>query len=498
MKSAIISAVLLSISTLGSAVAADSGEFQIYGSTDFPASGDPAAHEVFIRGLLQLHNFEYDDARATFLATREIDPNFAMTYWGEALTYENPLWNRFNTDASRAVLTGLGATTEVRTAKFQTEREKAYLNSIEALFSEGTQEERELRYSAALGEIHAAYPEDLDAAALYALSLLTISHGGRDFNLYMRSGAITEDILDINPRHPGALHYQIHSYDDPIHAPLGLRAAKVYSEVAPSAIHALHMGSHIYYALGMWDLGLERNNRSFEEAVARQPSPTDEYGNQAYHALTWVIYGLNQVGKSDEAAEKLALIEDQMSRFDGKMHRQNFIYGRASYLVDSGDWDNPVASVGVSYDGLDQFFVSTDHYVKGVLALKNDDIQGARAALDGIGGAESVSVGSRRAAVPRLLHLELAAQIELAGGDTDEAIALLEEAAALEASVPPEYGPAQPAQPAAELFADTLLAMGKNELARQNYELSLKSFVGRKRSLTGLEKASMAAEVTAN
>ena len=489
MKAAFLAGLLLNLVAAGAVSAGSTAAFDIYGTTDFHASGDPKAHEVFIQGLLKLHNFEYEDARASFLAVQEIDADFAMAYWGEALTWENPLWNRFNTEASRAVLARLGATPEERAAKFETDREKAYLRSIEALFAEGSQQEREIAYSAALNEIYTAYPDDLDAAALYALSLLTTSYGGRDFSLYMRSGAITEGILDVNPRHPGALHYQIHSYDDPVHAPLGLRAAKLYAEVAPSAIHALHMGSHIYYALGMWDLGLERNTRSFEEAVSRQPSPEDEYGNQAYHALTWVIYGLNQVGKSGEAAEKLALIEDQVSRYDGKMHRQNFIAGRASYLVDSGDWDNPVASLSVSYDGLDPFSLATDHYVKGLLALNKGNEAGARAALAALGGADPVMVRNRRAMVPRLLHLELEGQIELAAGNKEQAIVLMEEAAELESSVSPAYGPAQPVQPAAELLADTYLAIGDYESARHNYELSLKSFVGRQRSLAGLEMA---------
>ena len=489
MKTTFIAGLMLSL-VMASTVSGADTEFNIYGTTDFAASGDPEAHEVFIQGLLKLHNFEYEDARESFLAVQDIDPEFAMAYWGEALSWENPLWSRFNTDASRAVLAKLGSTPEERLAKFKTEREKAYIRSIELLFDEGTQEEREIVYSAAMKEIYETYPDDLDAAALYALSLLTISHGGRDYGLYMRSAAITEDILAINPRHPGALHYNIHSFDDPTHAPLGLRAARVYAEVAPSAIHALHMGSHIYYALGMWDLGLERNNRSFEEAVARQASPQDEYGNQAYHALTWVIYGLNQVDKPEEAVAKLALIEDQVSRYGGSMHRQNFISGRAAYLVDSGDWDNALASVAVDYDGLAPFFVATDQYVKGVLALGKDDESGARAALLEIGGSEPVTVRNRRAMVPRLLHLELEGQIELAAGNTEKAIALMTQAAELEATVPPEYGPAQPVQPAAELLADTYLALGENESARQNYELALESFVGRQRSLAGLKKAS--------
>ena len=489
MKNLFRLALILGLAVTGTASSADARDVQIYGSTDFPTSGSPEAHEVFIVGLLQLHNFEFEDARVSFQAAQDLDPEFGMSYWGEALTYEHMLWNRFETEKSRGVIQRLGSTVAEREAMFTTEREKDYLRSIEVLFAEGTQEEREIKYSAALGEMQKKYPNDLDAAALYAISLITTSHGGRDYGRYMRSAAITEDILAVNPRHPGALHYAIHSYDDPVHAPLGLRAATVYAEVAPSAVHALHMGSHIYFALGMWDLGYERNVRSFEEAIARRPSDSDPYGNQAYHALTWAVYALNQMGRDGEAAEYVALIQDQMEQHPGSMHRQNFISGRASFLVDSQDWDHPLAGVEVAYDGLNHYFVATDQYIQGMLALKKGDVAGASAALEAIGGAETVATRSRRAMVPRLLHLSLEGQIELEAGNSAKAISLMEEAAQLEASVSPEYGPAQPVQPTAELLADTYLSLGERAQAQQNYELALKSSVGRERSLKGLKMA---------
>ena len=465
---------------------------QNYGTTEFQASGSKEAHEVFLEGLLQLHNFEYEDARATFRDVQGIDPDFVMAYWGEALTHEHPLWNEHDLDASRAALAKLGATPQQRLARAPTEREKAYLRAADIMFGEGSQEERELRYSAALDAIHREYPEDLDAAALYALSLLATSHGGRDFSIYMRAGAVTEEILDKNPRHPGALHYNIHSFDDPIHAPLGLRAAEVYAEVAPSAIHALHMGSHIYFALGMWEKGSERNARSFEAAVARQESPDGPFGGSTYHVLTWLVYSLTQEGKREEAREKLALIEDQVERFGGASHRQNFVAGRAAYVVNTQELEGHVAQVRVDYEGLNPFSIATDQYVRGIVALRRGDRVKARKALEGIGGSEARTSRERRAMTPRLLHLALEGQIELAQGNGQQALALMEEAAELEAGLSPDYGPAIPVQPAAELLADTYLALGDAEQAAANYRRALKDFVGRERSLRGLAEAQRA------
>ena len=477
--------LVVSVALIGQAQAQ-----QDYGYTEFEASGAPEAHEVFLRGLLQLHNFEYEDARASFQEAQSIDPDFTMAYWGEALSYEHSFWGRFDTEASKAVMARMGATPEERASKAQTQREKDYLHTLEVLFSEGTQEEREIRYSEALRELHEKYPDDLDAAAFYALSILFTTYGGRDYTSYMRAAAITEEILDRNPLHPGALHYNIHSYDDPIHAPLGLRAARDYFKVAPSAVHALHMGSHIYFALGMWEEGTDRNIRSFEEAVGRQKNPDDPYGGQAYHALTWLIYSLTQQGERDRAEARLAMIEKQVEQYghESAVPRRNFVGARASYIVDTQQWDNHYADVKIDHEGLSPFSVATDYYVEGLVALNRGEVSKAKAALAAMGGEEEIMSTDRETMAPRLLRLALEGQIELAAGRGEAALALIGKAAELEGALPAEYGPAVPVQPMAELLADTHAALGNPEMARQYYDLSLQSAVGRERSLMGLRR----------
>ena len=479
--------LLVSIALLGAAQAQ-----QDYGYTEFEASGSPAAHQLFLRGLLQMHNFEYEDARVSFQEAQAIDRDFTMAYWGEALSYEHSFWGRFNTDASKAVMAHLGATPEERASKAQTQREKDYLHTLEVLFSEGTQEERELRYSEALRELHEKYPDDLDAAAFYALSILFTTYGGRDYTSYMKAASIAEEILDKNPLHPGALHYSIHSYDDPIHAPLGLRAARDYFKVAPSAVHALHMGSHIFFALGMWEEGTDRNIRSFEEAVGRQADPNDLYGGQAYHALTWLIYSLTQQGNRDQAEARLALIEKQVEQYgdESSVPRGHFVGSRASYIVDTQQWDNHYADVEIDHDGLDPFSIATDYYVQGVVALNRGDTSKAQAALAAMGGEEEIMSTDRETMAPRLLRLALEGQIALAAGRGNEALALIGKAADLEGQLPSEYGPAVPVQPMAELLADIHFALGNPQMAREYYERSLQSAVGRERSVMGLRKLS--------
>ena len=140
------------------------------------------------------------------------------------------------------------------------------------------------------------YPDDLEVKAFYALALLGTSHSGRDIVTYMRAAAVVEDVARANPQHPGAVHYLIHAYDDPAHAPLGLRYAEAYAKIAPSASHALHMPSHIYFALGMWDRAAEMNERSAraaDERVARKGLAVDERG---FHALLWLEVQLPAAG----------------------------------------------------------------------------------------------------------------------------------------------------------------------------------------------------------
>ncbi len=476
---------------------------QSYGTTDFRATGSAEAHEVFTLGLLEMHNFEYGDALASFIKAQSIDPDFTMAYWGEALAYDQFFWHRHQTDKSRAAMAKLGATPEERSARAVTQREKDYLQTIEILFGEGGHHERELAYSDALRDLHQKYPEDLDAAAFYALSILATSYDGRDFARYMRAGAITESILAVNPTHPGALHYSIHSYDDPIHAPLGLRSARVYSEVAPSAVHALHMGSHIYYALGMWEEGVERNKRSFEEDVARQADPNGPYGGQAYHALTWVPYGLQQMGKNAEAREYISRIAKQVEQFGEEFadHRNRYITTRASYLVDTQEWDSELADVKISHEGLSDYTITTDLYVNGLVALNRGQVDQARSALammamhgaidmNGMSNMNGMIMTSakRSDTAPTLLRLALEGQIEMALGNTVEGIALIQQAERIEGALASEYGPAVPVQPMAELLGDAYAQTGNSDMARQSYETSLERAVGRIRSVQGLSK----------
>ena len=463
-----------------------------YGTTDFHASGDPEAHALFIRGLVMLHNFEYEDARAVFRQARNLDPDFVMAYWGEALSHEHPLWNQQNLPAARAVLEQLAPSAEGRVGRAQTEREKAYIRSVNILFGEGDARERDYAYSAALEAISETWPEDVDARALYALSVLTTSHDGRDFYKFMQAGAITEELMDRAPRHPGVLHYNIHSYDDPVHAPLGLRAADVYSEVAPAAVHALHMPSHIYFALGDYERAGHLNARSFEAALDRIGKKDLPYNGQAYHSLSWLIYSRLQEGRFDEARRLVGYAEQEWKKADTPTNRNGFIICRSNYIIDTQAWDDPLLDLEISYDGVWPSAVAMDQYVMGMRALHHGDTGTAGAIVDAFVGSPDPDSRNIRAAAPTVLKLLLEGRLVVAEGKREQGLALMQQAVDLEQTLAPAIGPAMP-QPAAEALADVYLETGAPDQARENYELALVRAVNRRRSVEGLQAVTVQA-----
>ena len=232
------------------------------GRISFPNSGNAAAQPYFIRGVLLLHSFEFDDAAEAFREAKRVDPGFALAYWGEALTHTYPLWRHLNREAGLKVLAELGPTPEARLAKAPTARERDYLATLDVLYAAGAQAEALGNYAKAVEALSAKYPEDDEARAFHALAILATNVERRDFAADMRAAALVEEIFLRNQEHPGALHYMIHAYDNPMHAPLGLRAARRYGRIAEQAAHALHMTSHIFLALGMWDDSVAANEAS--------------------------------------------------------------------------------------------------------------------------------------------------------------------------------------------------------------------------------------------
>lgn len=466
------------------------------GETAFPNSGAAAAQADFMRGLLLLHSFEFDAARQSFHAASEKDPGFVMAYWGEALGYNMPIWGEQDLQAARAVLQRLAPTREARLVRAPTERERGYLASVEALYGDGDKLQRDANYNKALAELSRNYPDDLDARAFYALSWLGLTGTRRDTANYMRGAAEAEAVYEINPRHPGALHYLIHAYDDPVHAPLGLRAARRYGQVAPAASHAQHMPSHIFFALGMWDDAITANVASL--ATARS------HGQGGYHALEWLTYAYLQQGKREDAAKLVALVESDVATEPSKASRSALAYVRAIWLAETGGAAGVDAWTSVDDAGIASIGFFTAHdFVMGIVAARMNDIASARAHLlrmrertdaaqrhvVGVVADSLDTVTPEEMAEARLLATALEGAILYAQGEQDAGLALVRDSITVADTLAFEYGPPYSAKPLGELLGDLLLARGKPMEAAEAYETTLTVHPNRRLSVEGLAAA---------
>ena len=274
------------------------------GRVEFPTSGSEKAQAHFLRGLAALHSFWYEEALEAFRESTKVEPDFAMGYWGEAMTYNHPLWSEQDLTAARAVVTKFKETPKL------TERERAYLSAVRLLYGEGDKRARDAAYSAAMEKIYHAYPDDLDAAAFYSLSLLGLTGGEKGYRLQAKAGAIALEVYQKNPNHPGAAHYIIHAFDDPDHAILALPAARRYASIAPEAHHARHMPSHIFLQLGMWPEAAASNEAAWESSDAWMKRKNLPLNVRDYHSLHWLLYAYLQQGRYNDA-EKLLNFDEE-------------------------------------------------------------------------------------------------------------------------------------------------------------------------------------------
>jgi tetratricopeptide (TPR) repeat protein len=466
------------------------------GRIEFPTSAGAEAQEHFLRGVLWLHSFEYPDARAAFRRAREAEPGFALAAWGEAMTHNHPIWVQVDVEAGREALETLGKTREERLAAAPAERERAYLAAIEELyFGAGDKEERDRAYAEAMGRLHRRWPDDREAAAFYALALLGSRQGERDFAVYMRAAAVVEEVYLVNPDHPGALHYLIHAYDEAVHAPLGLRAARRYAEVASAAPHALHMPSHIFLALGMWDAVEASNRDSWQASLDR--------GRPSYHAYSWLHYALLQQGRLAEATELLERVAADAEGGAGDARGHLASMGAAQAIATGGR----AAPPAVDLDGVYADAAVAARFAEGYRAALAGDAAGARAAAAAIREeAEGETGRSAGAAAVSADQLEALALLADAGAGSDapmagsaggpaaeKALAVLRAAADAEGALSLDIGPPHPVKPTAELLGETLMALQRPAEAQTAFERALELAPGRMLALQGLAEAAAAA-----
>ncbi len=315
---------------------------QELGVISFPNSGAPAAQASFIEGVKELHSFQFDEAAVAFQKAVQIDPNFALAYWGEAMTYNHPLWSQVDVDKARQTLEKLAPTLEGRLAKAGTPKEKAFLEAVNQLFyTPGEKLVRDSAYSKAMAGMYQQWPDDHEVAIFYALSILgTVQRGDTGFRRQALAASISSRVFQENSKHPGAAHFVIHSFDDPDHAILALPATRVYAGIAPAAAHALHMPSHIFVQLGMWPDVAASNMAGYEAALDVIARLNTDAGREDFHTLSWLEYANLMMGKFDEARKNVELAKQTVDRNpESPAVERGYLGMRARYILETKEWE---------------------------------------------------------------------------------------------------------------------------------------------------------------
>ncbi len=394
------------------------------------------------------------------------------------------------------------------------ELERDLLQAVEVLYGEGDKLDRDQAYAKFMGELYEKYPGNHEIAAFYALSQLGAVPVGQDEEAYERGARIADGILRENPNHPGALHYMIHSYDNPGHARLARNAADSYAVVAPDAAHALHMPSHIYVALGMWDEVVSSNIDSWEASVDRMHRKDLSLDAQSYHAFHWLLYGYLQRGQRDSAFSIMQEMARYTSESPSRGARAYLLNMKGNYLVETGDWDSEVAGYGVEKmedlnivsrgihyftEGMEAFVKKDAATLKELINTLAGERENARYLVGDRGVPMCSSAGANRSAPNRLdidqthvMEMELRGLEAWSRQDDKAAEKWLREAADLQESTSYDSGPPAIVMPSFELYGEWLLEKNRPKEAMTQFERALKRGPRRVKALQGqLQAAEM-------
>lgn len=461
------------------------------GSIHFPNSGDPAAQAAFLTGVKALHSFQFDEAQLAFREAQALDPDFALAYWGEAMSVNKPLWRIQDTGGARAILKRLAPDLAGRQAKAGSDKERAWLAAVDALFY-GPEDklERDHNYRRAMQQMQERWPDDHEIAVFHALSILgTRRPGDSGFRPLAEAAAISLAVFDENPEHPGAAHFVIHSFDDPEHAILALPAARVYADIAPAAAHALHMPSHIFLQLGHWQRVVDSNTEAYAAAVAINERLNLPEGREDFHTLSWLAYGNLMLGNVAAAEANLADARAALDRNpDNARVEDGWLTMRARHLLETGAEGAPPLPPADSSAGRHAHWIGT----VGLLAARERNAERARAAqarLASLGEAAQAAGDAWQASLLEVLHHQIEASLALANGNGSTALEAAQKAVDIDRQLGAPSGPPVPLKPARELYGEILLEIGRHDAAMTAFADALDWIPGRTPSLLGLARA---------
>jgi hypothetical protein len=509
-------ALLTTLNTFATCLDADASDLQglEVGKVHMNTSCSPGVSRNFDIAVALLHNFWYPRALSMFDQVIKADPECAMAYWGAAMTYNHPFWDAptGGDEQSAWALVQKGMR-----AKEKTPREAMYIDAVAALYRNGGAGKKSARdnaYMNAMAAVYARYPDD-ETRLFYALSILgTIQEGSRWSAQQELAARLIQQAYTDDPQNPGALHYMIHVYDDPVHAPLGLKAARAYAQVAPAVPHALHMPSHIFTRLGYWEESAASNERAWtvSESDTRKAGENGAYRD--FHSLNYLQYAYLQLGRYKDAKRLTGIFAAQYEALPNKITHPDtsdlevrhlrgrtiydlpdrIVYGYfdtlARYIMESGQWQlaSALPSQPVPRD-----FAAMRLQIDAMAAAKRKDVSGAVAAADKI-----LVLSNQRGQQPlvqKILDLqakEAQAAAAEATGDQEKTIALMDDAVAIEDSIYALSQPPYPAIPAHELYGDMLMEINLPAAAEKQFALALQRTPRRPMAIYGLAQCAQA------
>jgi hypothetical protein len=463
------------------------------GQVNFGSSCEESVRDNFNLALALLHSFEYSEAEKVFAKVIDADPRCVMAYWGVAMSNFHPLWFPPTKDE---LSKGAKIVAIARSLDKESERESNYLEAVAVMYDDWDKldhKARVLKFEKASENIYEKYPSDLEAAIFYALSLRAASDpADKTFAKQRKAGEILSGFFTDNPEHPGIAHYIIHAYDYPELADLALPAARKYAAIAGSSAHALHMPSHIFTRLGLWDEAIQSNTNSITAAKCyAESSGMDAAWDEEIHALDYRVYAYLQQGRDSTALADLNYIRsiENVSPFNSKcaytfaavptryaLERKNWEEAAKLKLMDqypyeNFPWERSVLSFGKVLGGVHtkQMKIAEEGFAEltanhAILKEKNKTYE-ANQVLIQITAAD--------------------AWIKLSKGNKADAVKLMTQAAEMEEAT--EKHPVTPGEvvPARELLADMYMELNDFKKALENYEKDLERHAGRYNAISG-------------